>query len=126
MALATKIEKFKKGSAIVRQGERGDAFYMIEEGSVDVYIKEKGDKPLVTLESGSFFGEKALLSSDVRTATCRASSDVKCMLLMREDFVLVLGNLQDLLDRSYVARDEAIRAEQEAMMRKVAHPTTER
>ncbi|EED92539.1 predicted protein, partial [Thalassiosira pseudonana CCMP1335] len=99
MALATKIEKFRKGNAIVQQGEKGDAFYMIEDGTVDVYIEAKGNSPVTTLKSGSFFGEKALMSSDVRTATCIASSDVKCMLLMREDFVLMLGDMKDLLDR---------------------------
>ncbi|KAL7462327.1 hypothetical protein ACHAXS_002707, partial [Conticribra weissflogii] len=124
MALATKIEKFRRGSPIVRQGERGDAFYMIEEGSVDVFIEAKGKDPVVTLKKGQFFGEKALLSSDVRTATCIAATDVKCMLLMREDFVLMLGDLQDLLDRSYVARDEALRAEHDALMLKSTHPTT--
>mmetsp|Transcript_22091 Transcript_22091/g.37781 ORF Transcript_22091/g.37781 Transcript_22091/m.37781 type:complete len:1093 (-) Transcript_22091:235-3513(-) len=122
MALATKVQKFKAGNAIVRQGERGDAFYMIEEGKVDVYINEKGARPIVTLQKGSFFGEKALLSSDTRTATCVASTDVKCMLIGREDFVLMLGNLQDLLDRSYIARDEALREKQEAS----PYPTTRR
>jgi len=121
MALATKVQKFKAGNAIVRQGERGDAFYMIEEGKVDVFINEKGARPIVTLQKGSFFGEKALLSSDVRTATCVASTDVKCMLIGREDFVLMLNNLQDLLDRSYIARDEALREKQEAAS---PYPTT--
>ncbi len=123
MALATKVQKFKAGNAIVRQGERGDAFYMIEEGKVDVYIKEKGARPIVTLQKGSFFGEKALLSSDTRTATCVASTDVKCLLLMREDFVLMLGNLQDLLDRSYIARDEALQKKESGSSH---YPTTRR
>ena len=126
MALATKIEKFRKGNAIVQQGEKGDAFYMIEDGTVDVYIETKGNSPVTTLKSGSFFGEKALMSSDVRTATCIASSDVKCMLLMREDFVLMLGDMKDLLDRTYTARDEALQAEHDAMMQKVEHPKTSR
>ena len=116
MALATKIQKFRKGSTIIHQGEKGDAFYMIENGTVDIYIKEKGDKPLHTLKSGTFFGEKALLSSDVRTATCVASSDVKCMLLMREDFVLMLGDLKDLLDRTYSDREQ--QEERESLMHK--------
>ncbi|KAL7514534.1 hypothetical protein ACHAXN_013333 [Cyclotella atomus] len=116
MALATKIQKFRKGSTIIRQGEKGDAFYMIETGNVDIYIKEKGDKALHTLTSGTFFGEKALLSSDVRTATCVAASDVKCMLLMREDFVLMLGDLKDLLDRTYSDREQ--QEDREAMIQK--------
>jgi cGMP-dependent protein kinase len=125
MALATKIQKFRKGSKIIRQGEKGDAFYMIETGNVDIYIAEKGDKPLHTLTSGTFFGEKALLSSDVRTATCVAASDVKCMLLMRADFVLMLGDLRDLLDRTYEDREK--QEEREAMMQKeLSYPQTTR
>lgn len=107
MASATEIQCFREGDCIVEQGTRGDIFYMIEEGTVDVFIKEKGDRPVVTLTSGQFFGEKALLSDDVRTASCIASSDVKCMILMREDFVLMLGDLQDLLNRSYRNRESS-------------------
>jgi len=113
MALASKFEQYPQGTTIVRQGETGDAFYMIETGEVDVYIKEKGNKPLVTLKSGDFFGEKALLSSAVRTATCVAATNVKCMLLMREDFVQMLGNMADLLGRSYKDHelDESFRSD---------------
>jgi len=121
MALATKTQKFRKGSTIIHQGEKGDAFYMIESGNVDIYIKEKGEKPIHTLTNGTFFGEKALMSSDVRTATCVASSDVKCMLLMRADFVLLLGDLKDLLDRTYSNREE-----QEKKERQHDYPLTTR
>jgi cGMP-dependent protein kinase len=97
MALATESDTFKKGDVIIRQGESGDAFYIIEHGTVDVFKTENGDEAVAHLTSGHFFGEKALLSEDVRQATCIASSDVKCLTLTREDFVRMLGNLQDLI-----------------------------
>ena len=126
MALASKFEDYPKGTTIVRQGESGDAFYMIETGEVDVYIKEKGNKPLVTLKSGDFFGEKALISSAVRTATCVAATNVKCMLLMREDFVEMLGNMADLMSRSYKDHgiDDSIRSD-EGIVHSGDHPTGE-
>ena len=111
VAIAAQFKEYAQGQVIVRQGDVGDAFYMIERGSVDVYIREKSEThPVVTLKAGSFFGEKALLSSDVRTATCVASaggpeSEVRCLLLMREDFVRMLGDLEYLLERSYEGRD---------------------
>jgi cAMP-dependent protein kinase regulator len=125
IAMAAKFEEYASGHVIVRQGDVGDAFYMIEHGCVDVYIQAKGDAPVVTLKAGDFFGEKALLSSDVRTATCIAAPTsilggeqqkaaangaggegaVKCMLLMREDFVRMLGDLEYILERSYEMRD---------------------
>ena len=124
IAMVAKFEKYATGQVIVRQGDVGDAFYMIERGFVDVYIREKSEtSPVVTLKPGDFFGEKALLSSDVRTATCvaapasrqggeqqnaasaRSEGVVKCMLLMRKDFVRMLGDLEYILERSYEMRD---------------------
>ena len=113
VAMAAQFKEYSQGQVIVRQGDVGDAFYMIEKGAVDVYIREKSDThPVVTLKTGDFFGEKALLSSDVRTATCAAgpSEDVKCLLLMREDFVRMLGDLEYLLDRTYNLRDHSDRS----------------
>lgn len=98
MAVATQSDSFQKGDVIIRQGEKGDAFYIIESGTIDVFITGQGDsKPVARLTSGQFFGEKALISEDVRQATCIASTDAQCLTLMREDFVQMLGSLQDLL-----------------------------
>ena len=108
MALATQKDNFRKGDVIVREGERGDIFYLIESGTVDVLKKDKGDIPINKLASGQFFGERALLSEDVRQATCVASSDVRCMYLMRDDFVLMLGDLQDLLDGKASEEDKVL------------------
>lgn len=109
MALAIQTDLFKKGDVIIRQGERGDAFYIIESGTVDVFTTEKGDEPIARLESGHFFGEKALISEDVRQATCIASSDVNCLTLTREDFVRMLGNLQDLLSGEKTANSAEVK-----------------
>ena len=105
MASATRGNVFKEGEVIITEGEEGDIFYMIESGDVDVFIKAKGDAPVVTLSSGAFFGEKALLSDDKRSATCVAKTDVKCLILLRDDFVQMLGDLRDLMDGTYRKRD---------------------
>jgi len=102
MAFALQRDSFRKGDVIVREGEKGDVFYLIESGSVDVFIAKTGNDPVATLRTGQCFGERALLSEDVRQATCIAASDVECLFLMREDFVMMLGDLQDLLDGNVV------------------------
>ncbi len=106
MALAIQKDKFKKGHVIVREGERGDIFYLIESGSVDVFKKDNGHRPITTLTTGQFFGERALLTEDVRQATCIATSEVHCLFLMREDFNIMLGDLQDLLDGNVRQEDD--------------------
>jgi len=103
LAMAAQFKEYSQGQVIVRQGDVGDAFYMIETGCVDVYIREKSEThPVATLKAGDVFGEKALLSSDsdVRTATCVASGrnrEVKCVVLTKEDFVRMLGDLEIVL-----------------------------
>jgi len=108
MALAAQKDTFCKGEVIVREGERGDIFYLIESGTVDVFNRDNGDIPINNLVSGQFFGERALLSEDVRMATCIASSEVQCLFLMRDDFVLMLGDLQDLLDGNACKEDNVL------------------
>lgn len=106
LALACITETYEPGHVIVREGEPGDIFYMIDSGSVDILIKAKGSSPVVTLQSGKFFGELALLSNDVRTASCVAKTKVKCHILMRNDFNLLLGDLQSLLEGHDYKRKE--------------------
>jgi CRP-like cAMP-binding protein len=95
MALALDSDSFKAGDVIIREGEKGDNFYIIEDGEVDV---QKDGKSVTNLTTGQFFGEKALLSEDVRQATCIAKGALKVLCMAREDFVLMLGDMQDLLD----------------------------
>lgn len=97
MALATQTVSFESGQAIVREGEKGDTFYVITEGDVDVFKKAAGKDKIATLGVHSFFGEKALLEDDVRQATCVAQNRVHCLTLQREDFNRMLGNLNDIL-----------------------------
>jgi hypothetical protein len=109
MALALETDTFQPGDVIIREGEKGDIFYIIEDGMVDVNTAKDGK--VATLSKGQFFGEKALLSEDLRKATCTASTTVKTLFMMREDFVLMLGDMQDLLDGKVKEEEKLIGAE---------------
>ena len=54
---------------------------------------------------------QALLSEDVRKATCTAQTNVKVLFMMREDFVLMLGDMQDLLDGKVKEEEKLLGAE---------------
>ena len=72
------------GAVVVRQGDPGDAFYVIVDGQADVI----GDGAVVrTLGAGDSFGEIALLHDVPRTATIRARTEVTVFALGRDAFL---------------------------------------
>lgn len=78
------------GTEVVRQGEGGDRFYVIEEGEFEVLVD--GFR-VAMLGAGEAFGERALLRDVPRTATVRALSPARLLALQRQDFLeAVTGN----------------------------------
>jgi MFS family permease len=81
---AMRPESYPPGVVILRQGDRGDRYFLLAHGAVRVEI----DGRLVqTLGPGDGFGEIALLRDVPRTATVRAIDDVKVFSLGREPFL---------------------------------------
>jgi MFS family permease len=72
------------GEEIVRQGEPGDCFYLIQDGTLDVYVE---GELVQSLEPGDSFGEIALLRDVPRTATVKARSEVVLYALDRRHFL---------------------------------------
>jgi len=86
-----KVEK-KDGEVIIKQGDMGDNFYVIDTGSVNVY-KQEGEKPetkVNSLSPGDSFGELAIMYNAPRAATCKASGDVKLWALDRLTFKTII------------------------------------
>ena len=75
------------GEVVVEQGDAGDRWYVIESGTAVV----TGDgRPVATLGPGEGFGEIALLRSTRRTATVRATTDLRLQTLRSERFLAVV------------------------------------
>src|SRR5207247_473805 len=70
------------GDVIVREGDVGDRFYLIDQGSVAVSIAAQ---PVRRLGPGEFFGEIALVRGVPRTATVIADGDVRLYALRRAE-----------------------------------------
>jgi flavin-dependent dehydrogenase len=71
---------YQDGEIVVRQGERGNCMYVVQEGIVEVSI-DSGDQQvqLRTLGEDEFFGEMAIFEHEVRTATVRARGPVRLL-----------------------------------------------
>jgi CRP/FNR family cyclic AMP-dependent transcriptional regulator len=74
---------FPAGRELTRQGEFGQEFFVILEGSAEV---RQDDAPIAEMGPGDFFGELALLEEERRTATVRATSPMRVLVMTRQSF----------------------------------------
>lgn len=90
---AAKTEKHAAGGVVVKQGEPGDAFFIVSEGTLEVSVEEEGkSRTIATLERGAFFGEIAALLGEPRSATVKAMGPVE---VMRFEMPAVKGIIDD-------------------------------
>ncbi|CAK9820008.1 cGMP-dependent protein kinase, isozyme 2 forms cD5/T2 [Anthophora quadrimaculata] len=95
---------YNNGDYIIRQGARGDTFFIISRGQVRVTIKQPDtpeEKYIRTLGKGDFFGEKALQGDDLRTANIIADDPegVSCLVIDRETFNQLISSLDEIRTR---------------------------
>jgi CRP-like cAMP-binding protein/Zn-dependent protease len=91
--VATRMRRqaFRPGEIVIRQGEEGDRFYVIERGVAEVLVGDE-PSPRRQLTRGDYFGEIALLERVNRTATVRAVSAMGVLWLGLGDFDRLLAD----------------------------------
>ncbi|MCJ1399287.1 hypothetical protein MMC11_002489 [Xylographa trunciseda] len=95
IADALETQKFPAGSTIIREGDPGEAFYLLESGGAAVYKRETGQKALTTYKKGDYFGELALLDDKPRAASVVSTEEVKVATLGKEGFLRLLGPVEE-------------------------------
>ncbi|MES2825952.1 MAG: cyclic nucleotide-binding domain-containing protein [Pseudomonadota bacterium] len=83
-----KSHKTVADEVVLREGERGDYFYVLESGSATVLDKQ--GNLLAALRPGDYFGEEALVGDTTRNATVKMLTAGKLMRLVKEDFITLL------------------------------------
>jgi hypothetical protein len=81
------------GTRVVGQGERAQAFFLIEHGHATV---TRDGRYIADLGPGDFFGEIALLGGGMRTASVVAASDMRVRVVPRHAFAQALRTLPSL------------------------------
>lgn len=75
---------------LFKEGDQGDALYIIKDGGVQIYHepKEEGDLPeqIAEIGAGGFFGEMALVSEESRNASAKTTADSQMFILNKQDF----------------------------------------
>ena len=107
-SIADEID-LKDGHELTREGAVGREFFVLIDGTADVL---RNGRKVNTLKSGDFFGEIALVHRTPRTATVKATSPVRTLVITERNF-------RTLLERS----PEIQRKVLQALAERVA-PTT--
>jgi len=95
-------EEYKSGETIIERGSSPDNFYLIQDGSVEIITassdraQEMADAVVVTLGSGQSFGEMGLVDSGARSATVKAETDTKLLVINCADFLNLCETDTDL------------------------------
>ncbi len=106
------LREIGPGETIIRQGEPGETFYVIEQGEVEILVETANSpvRPVDRRGPGEFFGEVALLMDTPRTATVRAIGQVWLLELWRTDFLNLVTrddgikrNLERVASRRYLS-----------------------
>lgn len=118
MAVA-KTETHAAGEVVVKQGDAGDAFFIVSEGELAVLVEEDGkERQLAVLEKGAFFGEVAALLGETRSATVKATAAVT---LMRFEMPQVKGIIADYPTVRQVLVRLALKRNEENLSEQMKH-----
>ncbi|XP_042593351.1 cGMP-dependent protein kinase 1a isoform X1 [Cyprinus carpio] len=106
---------YEDGDYIIRQGARGDTFFIISKGKVTMTQEDcPGQEPvyLRSMGKGDSFGEKALQGEDIRTANVIAAESVTCLVIDRDSYKHLIGGLEDVSSKG--SEDAEAKAKYEA------------
>lgn len=79
------VKYFEAGGQVLREGEPGDAFYIVTTGEATVSKRDSSgrDVNVAQLGEGTFFGEFAYLTGSPRTATISAATELEVLEIHR-------------------------------------------
>ncbi len=96
--LGVVLAKFKKRTVekdtiLFKEGSQGDELFLIESGTVEVYLT-RGEITilLAELKEPSFFGEMALLTEKTRSATVKTKTDCQFLVMKKQDLIDIYEN----------------------------------
>lgn len=85
-------KEYQNGEIIIKQGDSGNCMYVIQSGEVEVLRDMDGKEiRLAIRKTGDFFGEMALFSREVRSATIKALGNSRILTVDRKN---LLGSIQ--------------------------------
>ncbi|KAI1332747.1 camp-dependent protein kinase regulatory subunit [Xylariaceae sp. FL0255] len=99
IADALETQKYPAGTAIIKQGDIGQSFFLVESGEADAF-KDGQTESVKHYTKGDFFGELALLNDAKRAASVVSATEVKVATLGKNAFARLLGPVEGIMRRT--------------------------
>jgi CRP-like cAMP-binding protein len=107
---AAEARRYQDGEIVVREGEPGDALYVIVSGLAAVSADNLGaEKALNELADGQFFGEMAVITNQPRSATVTAKGELQLLRIPKDAVLSILKDypkVREVVAKIGVARTE--------------------
>ncbi|UCF64512.1 MAG: cyclic nucleotide-binding domain-containing protein [bacterium] len=79
---------YRDGEIVIRQGDRGDSLYVIQEGQVEILVEKEGREIVLrVLGPNELIGEMAIIEKEVRSATARAKGTARILTIDKKNFL---------------------------------------
>jgi CRP/FNR family transcriptional regulator, cyclic AMP receptor protein len=109
---------YSDGEIIFREGDAGDALYVIQSGKITITKKAtSGELVIATLQSGEIFGEMALFDGLPRSATARASGNARILTVDKKRLFSTISRDPTLVFKLVESMSQRIRTLDEELMR---------
>lgn len=112
---------------LFRQGDQGDAMYLIESGRVRISLRDddQQDVTLAELAQGDFFGEMAIIDGRQRSADAHVIEDARLAILSRDAFLSFVRSNPDVALEMLSALTDRLRRTDELLRSRVSRNVNE-
>ena len=116
-----------QNTRLFRQGDTGDAMYLIESGRVRISIRDddKQELTLAELAQGDFFGEMSIIDGRQRSADAQVIEDSRLAVLSREAFLMFVRTKPDVALEMLSALTDRLRRTDELLRSRVSRNANE-
>jgi len=116
-----------QNTRLFRQGDKGDAMYLIESGRVRISIRDEEDQEVILAElaQGDFFGEMSIIDGRQRSADAKVIDDAQLAILSREAFLSFVRNNSDVALEMLSALTDRLRRTDELLRSRVSRNVNE-
>jgi uncharacterized membrane protein len=116
-----------QNTRLFRQGDKGDAMYLIERGRVRISIRDDEEQEVILAElaQGDFFGEMSIIDGRQRSADAKVIEDAQLAILSREAFLSFVRSNPDVALEMLSALTDRLRRTDELLRSRVSRNVNE-